>query len=131
MTGLARYCELVAKGNLEMLTSTGFDIRKETASVTVKAANIQIPVVTVKNGHKRGMIIAKTKPDPQAFSYHVQLNAGNVAVEADWYHGEVCAHGTSMVLENLLSGKDLALRMRYVLANGYGPWSNPVFFMPT
>ena len=48
LTVLARYCDLVAKGNLEMLMSTGFDIRKDTPSVMVKTANTRIPVVTVR-----------------------------------------------------------------------------------
>ena len=128
---LARYVELVAKGDLQMLTSTGFDISKPAAAGSVKADHGQVTDMRISRGGKRGMVVVKAKRVRGAASYQIHMTTGDPTVEANWMEGGVFAHCTNMEMAGLNLGLQHYFRMRCIMSEGPGPWSNPFPFMPT
>lgn len=130
LEGLASYVDLVAKGDLRMLSTTGFEIRKEAVSGSAKHTAVQ-PVLEVKQSPKRGAILAKTKRVPGAKSFEIHLATSDPRVEDNWRHAGVFALCSNMEISGLSPGQQYSFRLRCIMSDGPGPWSNPFSFMPT
>jgi hypothetical protein len=127
---LADYVNLVAKGNIQILSTTGFDYTKESTSFQPKQQTTH-PSVEMSHGEKRGSIIAKAKKVPRAASCEIHTAIGDPTVEANWKHAAVFAQFKRMEVDDLTPGQQYAFRMRWIMPEGPGPWSPPLFFMPT
>lgn len=132
LTDWAEYVQLVAKGDPEKLASSGFDLRKEPGTSTVKAGyDDLVPILDMRHGGERGMVIAWTKSHPRAASYEIHIAIGDPTIEQNWKHAAVFGSCKEMVLGGLQPGQDCSFRLRYILSDGVGPWSHPYPFMPT
>ncbi|QXE91568.1 hypothetical protein [Geomonas subterranea] len=127
---LAGYVDLVAKGDVEILASSGFEYTKETAPSQVKH-QASCPDVELSQGVKRGGIVGKAKRAPRARSCEFHITTGDPTVEGNWKHAAVFGQFKNMELEGLTPGQQYALRMRWIMPEGPGPWTPPLFFMPT
>ncbi|MBU5638219.1 hypothetical protein KOM00_15935 [Geomonas sp. Red69] len=127
---LADYVNLIAKGNVEILASSGFDYTKETAPSPVKH-QATYPDVVLSQSVKRGGIVGKAKKAPRARSCEFHITTGDPTVEGNWKHAAVFGQFKNMELDGLTPGQQYALRMRWIMPEGPGPWTPPFFFMPT
>ncbi|MBU5613396.1 hypothetical protein [Geomonas azotofigens] len=127
---LADYVDLVAKGNVEILASTGFDYIKESTASQVKHL-ATYPNVVMSQGVKRGAVVAKARKLARAASCEVHTTTGDPTVEGNWKYAAVFAQFKNMELEGLTPGQQYAFRMRWIMPEGPGPWTPPLFFMPT
>ncbi|UPU37651.1 hypothetical protein M1B72_08075 [Geomonas paludis] len=130
LNDLGDYVDLVAKGNVEILTSSGFDYTKESPPSQVKHP-VTYPSVVLTQGVKRGAIVAKAKKFPRAASCEVHSTTGDPTVEGNWKHAAVFGQFKNMELDGLTPGQQYAFRMRWIMPEGPGPWTPPFFFMPT
>ncbi|MBJ6801957.1 hypothetical protein [Geomonas propionica] len=126
---LADYVNIIAKGNIEILESSGFDYTKETSSQVKHQATY--PDVALFQGVKRGGIVGKARKDPRARSCEFHSTTGDPSVEANWKHEAVFGQFKNMELDGLTPGQQYAFRMRWIMPEGPGPWTPPIFFMPT
>ncbi|QWV91943.1 hypothetical protein KP004_11975 [Geomonas oryzisoli] len=124
------YVDLVAQGNIEILESSGFDYTKETTPSTVKH-QAPCPDIVLSQGVKRGGIVGKAKSAPRARSCEFHITTGDPSVEGNWKHAAVFGQFKNMELDGLTPGQQYALRMRWIMPEGPGPWTPPLFFMPT
>ncbi|WP_136516099.1 hypothetical protein [Geomonas edaphica] len=127
---LAAYVILVARGDAQKLTSSGFDLAKPNTAANKKHAHETVPVFEMRQGVQRGAVMIKATRVPGAASYEVHFAVGDPAVESNWRHGAVFA-GCNGELGGLTAGIDHYFRMRVITTTGPGPWSNPLPFMPT
>lgn len=127
---LADYVDMIAKGNVEILASSGFDYTKDSPSSQVKQQPTY-PSAELSQGTKHGGMAAKAKKAPRARSCEVHTTTGDPTVEGNWKHAAVFGQFKNMELEGLTPGQQYALRMRWIFPEGPGPWSPPQFFMPT
>ncbi|WP_224981799.1 hypothetical protein [Geomonas agri] len=127
---LGDFVDLIAKGNVEILTSSGFDYTKESTSAQVKHLPTY-PSVIMSQGIKRGAVIAKAKKVARAASCEVHTTTGDPTVEGNWKHAAVFGQFKNMEVEGLTPGQQYAFRMRWIMPEGPGPWTPPLFFMPT
>ncbi len=128
---LAAYVVLVAKGDVQKLVSSGFDVAKPSPAQNKKHALETVPVFEVKQGPQRGSVLFRARSIAGAASFEVHFAVGDPAVESNWRHGAVFARCTGMELGGLAVGVDHYFRMRAITNAGPGPWSNPLPFMPT
>ncbi|TGU70203.1 fibronectin type III domain-containing protein [Geomonas terrae] len=128
---LAAYVTLVAKGDMQKLTASGFDVTKAVPVQNKKHAHETVPVFEVKQGAQRGSVLFRAKSIAGAASFEVHFAVGDPAVESNWKHGAVFARCTGMELGGLTAGVDHYFRMRAITNVGPGPWSPPLPFMPT
>ncbi|WP_129127984.1 hypothetical protein [Geomonas oryzae] len=128
---LATYVMLVAKGDVQKLASSGFDVAKAIPAQNKKHAHETVPVFDMKQGAQRGTVLLRAKRVAGAASFEVHFAVGDPSVESNWRHGAVFATCTGMELGGLAAGVDHFFRMRVITKAGPGPWSHPFPFMPT
>jgi hypothetical protein len=123
---LAPYLELVAQGDTNILTTTGFDLRRD----IIKGTSVDIlpaPVdFRVNHGQKSGTLEIHTARSPNAGSYDVQTTQGDPTVEANWQHAATSKTSSHIKLEGLNPAQTYWVRLRAIGSHGPGIWTDPI-----
>lgn len=127
LRNIANYVQLVGKGNLQVLQSSGFDFQKERR--VIQQSLLPSPEVLLRHGERRGSIMAKAKALPGAGSYEVQVTDKDPNDEADWAAYCVSKTCSRIIINDRLSGQNYWVRMRGIFGSGAGEWSTPVTIM--
>lgn len=128
---LAAFVNLVAKGDTQKLSSSGFEISKEGGTTVSKQHQPSHPLLELRQCEKRGCVYSRTRRVPGAKSYELHVAIGDPAVEANWRHKAVIPSAGWTEVGGLTAGQDYNFRLRCIMADGPGPWSPPQPFMPT
>ena len=121
---LAPYLEVVAQGNIKILSTTGYDLRHD---ITHTQGSDPLPPpdnFQVTYGVISGTLIARVAQLAGAASYDVQITQGDPMIESNWQHfisSKNCSH---ILLEGLIPTQTYWLRIRGVGGNGLGAWSS-------
>jgi hypothetical protein len=130
LSDLAPYLELVAKGDENILMSTGYDV---TQTRTYGAASHDplgaVENFSVKRAELEGMLVAHATKLQGASSYELQIAEGDPTVEANWRQYAIFASASRMEIKGLTPGRKVSVRVRGIDINGPGAWSAPVTLM--
>jgi hypothetical protein len=119
----AHYLEIVAAGNVAMLASTGYDLRKDVVKSLSQdpieaLANLKVTRTVLSGG-----LIVHAKADRRADIYHVQVASADPSVETNWGPTQEFVHCNRIELTGLTSGKVYYVRIRAFNKNGPGVWA--------
>jgi hypothetical protein len=126
---LANYLELVADGDATMLASTGYELRRETASSATVTTLSAPQGLTLKHGELSGVLILHAIRMPNAASYEAQIADSDPTVEANWKSEGIHVHCSHIELTGLTPGKRYSVRLRGIGIPGPGAWSDTVTLM--
>ena len=118
--------ELVAQGNVQVLATTGYDLRKDI--VHGGGGNIlPAPVdFRVEHGAKSGSFYIHVAKLTGAGSYEVQTAQGDPAIEANWHHALSSLTSAHILLEGWMPGQAYWIRIRGIGSAGAGVWTDPI-----
>jgi hypothetical protein len=122
---LAQYLEFIAQGDMGMLTTTGFDLRRENS----RPSTDKLPApegLKLLHGENGGSIDVRIRRLSGAGSYEVQVTQGDPMLDASWKHVLTSTASTGITLNDLPPKQTLWVRVRGVSSNGGGRWSEPV-----
>jgi len=123
---LPSYLEFIAQGDVSMLATTGYDLRKDVVHSTGNAI-LQAPSdFKVSHGTKKGTLNIHTALLADAGSYEVQIAQGDPNVEANWQHAMSSLTCTQILLEDLIPTQIYWIRIRGIGRNGSGAWAEPI-----
>lgn len=126
---IALYLQLVAKGNADILATTGFDLRHEPVKGAY-AGTLPAPTdVRVVHGSQSGTLDLHAAKLPGARAYEVDLAQGDPSQEANWHRATAVTSAQHILLDGLTPGQIYWLRLRGLGADGSGLWSAPVSIM--
>lgn len=98
---LAPYLELVAQGDIHILTTTGYDLRRDITR-TPSSGPLSAPAdFRIIHGQQSGSLDVRAAKLPGAGSYEVQIAQGDPTLEGNWKHAissTTCSH---ILLEGL------------------------------
>jgi hypothetical protein len=123
---LPSYLEFIAQGDTAMLSTTGYDLRKDinyTPSNEILAAPNDF---RVSHGIKKGTLIVHVALLADAGSYEVQITKGDPNVEANWQHATSSLTSFQILLEGLIPTQIYWIRIRGIGRNGSGAWAEPI-----
>ena len=120
---VAAYLELVANGDVSLLTSTGFDLRHD----SVKSMNTDplgpLKGLKVTRGVLGGTLNVHATAQPDADIYNLEIASADPAVEANWSDAGDRTHCNDITLTGLTPGKTYYVRIRGFNKNGHGVWT--------
>ena len=123
---LVPYLELLAKGNADILKTTGYDVKQTGASVVVNQGPLKSPTnFSAKHGLS-GTLICHATRLPGAGSYELQISEGDPTVEGNWRQYSIFTHASQMVVSGLTPGQKISLRLRGIGDLGAGGWSEAI-----
>lgn len=129
---VARYVDLACQGDLNLLKTTGFDLKqgdlKQAKGRPRKVAVLPAPEVWLRYGSD-GEIILRGKKVQNAASYHVQITEGDTAAEEAWRDAGSYGSCQGIKFNGLTPGKTYGFRMRCIGGSNVGPWSLPCTLM--
>ncbi len=121
---LVPYLELVAEGDVNILMTTGYDMRKDLAHIP---SNVILPApddFRVIQGTKSGSLDVHVAKLAGAGSYEVQLALTDPDIESNWHHALSSINGSHILLETLTVGQTYWVRVRAISATtGAGAWT--------
>ncbi|RIZ70142.1 MAG: fibronectin type III domain-containing protein [Methylococcales bacterium] len=100
---LVPYLELIAQGDVQVLATTGYDLRKD----IVHGGGDVLPAPTdfrVEHGAKSGSLYVHVARLSGAGSYEVQTAQGDPAIEDNWHHVLSSLTSDHILLEDLILG---------------------------
>jgi hypothetical protein len=128
LTGLLRqlvpYLELAAQGDLNILSSSGYDLRNDIVHNQGSALLPSPDNFQVTQGVLSGTLDVHVGKLTGAGAYDVQINLGDPKIESNWQHAITSTSGVNILLQGLIVGQAYWLRVRGVDGNGLGAWSN-------
>ena len=123
---LAPYLELVAKGNADILKTTGFDVKQPKSTTVVNHDPLDAPEnFSAKHGLS-GTLICHAARLAGAGSYELQICEGDPTVEANWRQYSIYTQASHMEVTGLTPGQKVSLRLRGYGSLGAGAWSDTV-----
>lgn len=126
---LTGFLELRARGNLAMLESTGFELRRPRTRIG-GTGRPEAPVeFKVQRTGISGMMVARSRPAKGAGSYLVQLCTGDETVEANWRMVAQSKGCRRIEIAGLTPGTLCKFRMCAIGSKGPGAWAGPVALM--
>jgi len=124
---LVPFVEMIAKGDVNILMSSGFDLCKERTHTGSTRTSLEAPAgFTVKRSELEGELVAHVAKLQGAGSYELQLAEGDPTVEDRWHQYAIFTNGSKMVVTGLTSGHRVSVRVRGINAAGPGAWSDTV-----
>lgn len=127
---LAAYVEFAAHGDVVIMASAGFDLRRDTTPVGGRNQILPAPSdFRVAHGQRSGTVDLHVAREVGAKSYHVQVTEGDPMVEANWRPALTSANGSRITLTGLTPGHTYWFRICCVSAPGYGLWTEPLSLM--
>ena len=123
---LAPYFELVAQGSVDILESTGYDLRRDTTH-TDRVDPLPAPAgFRVSRGELTGTLDVKVKRLDGAGSYEVQMTELDPLVEAHWEHALSSTTASHIQLTHLTATHTYWVRVRAIGTNGAGVFTEPL-----
>jgi len=123
---LAPYLEVIAQGDLSILATTGYDLRRD----IVRTGGVDpLPAPSgfqVSHGVLTGTLNAQVTRLAGAGSYEVQSTQGDPGIEANWKHVLSSKNASHMLLSNLTPGQTNWFRVRAIGSHGEGAWTDPL-----
>jgi hypothetical protein len=123
---LAPYLEMLAQGDTDILTGTGYDLRKEPQRGQNSGTLPAPGGLRVAHGPLSGSLEVRVDRLPGAGSYEVQTAQGDPTQEANWKHALTSTTSTHIPLENLNPGQTYWVRVRAIGSAGNGVWTEAV-----
>ena len=124
---LVPFVELVAKGDINILLSSGFDVGKDRTHTGSTQTSLGAPTgFTVKRSDLEGELVAHVAKLQGAGGYELQIAEGDPTVADNWHQYAVFTSGLKMVITGLTPGHRVSVRVRGFNAAGYGAWSDTV-----
>jgi len=124
---LVPYLELVADGDLTVLMSSGYDMRKDLGQPNPNNDVLTAPEnFRVTQGIKSGCLDVHVAKLAGAGSYEVQLTETDPNIESNWRHVLSSINGTHILLEGLTIGQIYWLRVRGINSAGSGAWTTAI-----
>lgn len=123
---LAPYLEVIAQGDLSILVTTGYDLRRDivhTGSIDPLPAPNGFQVT---HGVLTGTLNVQVTRLTGAGSYEVQSTQGDPGIEANWQHVLSSKNASHILLSDLIPGQTYWLRVRAVGNHGDGAWTDPL-----
>ena len=121
---LVPYLELVADGDLTILMSSGYDMRKDLGPQNLNNETLPSPEnFRVTQGIKSGCLDIHVAKLAGAGSYEVQLAETDPNIESNWRHVLSSINGTHISLEGLTVGLIYWVRIRGINISGSGAWT--------
>jgi len=128
LSNVANFVEMVSFGDVKMLLSSGYEIRKPAGKPSGNSTP-SAPNLSVKHGEVSGTLVAKANKTQGAASYELQVCTGDPTAEGNWGALAVYASSSRMLVEGREPGKVYSFRLRGIGRNGTGPWSLPFTIM--
>ena len=123
---LVPYLELIAKGDADILKTTGYEVKQTGVSPAVNHGPLKSPTnFSAKHGLSGTLICHATKL-AGAGSYEVQICDGDPTVEGNWRQYTIFTHASQMVVSGLTPGRKVSLRLRGFGDLGAGAWSEAI-----
>ena len=123
---LGLYVQAIANGNVDLVATTGFRLRRHgTRSLVIDVPPAPEGVRT-SGGMVSGTLLIRSTPVTRAASYDVQITAADPTVEANWTLAgsyKICGR---IELAGLTPLKTYSVRLRALGSAGPGAWSVPV-----
>ena len=123
---LAPYLEVIAQGDLSILATTGYDLRRD----IVRTGGVDpLPAPSgfqVSHGVLTGTLNSQVTRLAGAGSYEVQSTQGDPGIEANWKHVLSSKNASHMLLSNLTPGQTNWFRVRAIGSHGEGAWTDPL-----
>jgi hypothetical protein len=124
---LVPYVEMIAKGDVNILMSSGFDLCKERTHTGSSKISLEAPAgFAVKRSELEGELIAHVAKLQGAGSYELQIAEGDPTLEESWHQHAIFTNGSKMVVTGLTPGHRVSVRVRGINAAGPGAWSDTV-----
>ncbi len=120
---IAAYLEIVAAGDVGLLVTTGFELRRDIVRGLIVDPPSPMTGLKVTRGVLSGVLVFHAKADPTVSVYNLQIASGDPAVEANWSDVGSHKHCNRIQLTGLTPGKLYYMRIRGFNKNGYGPWT--------
>ncbi len=123
---LVNYLELVAHSDTDKLSTTGFDLRRDTVR-GIHGGTLPAPDgFRASHGPKSGTAMLHVARLAGAKSYEVQIAQGDPSIEENWKTVTTSATGSHMLIEGLTPGQTYWFRVRAIGSGGAGLWTTPV-----
>lgn len=122
---LARYLELVADGDVEMLLSTGYELHRDRAP----AAGTSMDTLPAPDGFKlergslSGTLVVKARRIAGAGSYEAQTTLTDPTQEANWTNAGTFMRCSKIELSGFTPGKMVSVRLRGIGSRKPGVWT--------
>lgn len=117
------YLEIVADGNVSVLSTSGFELRQD----IVKSASKDPPPapqdLKVNRGSLSGVLLIHARALPSVDVYDVQVATADPSVEASWSDAGTHTHCNRIEITGLTPGKTYYVRLRGFNKNGHGVWA--------
>jgi hypothetical protein len=128
---VAAYVELIANGDVTLLQSTGFELRRDggrpVGGSTTGAVYLDpLEDFRLGQGPRSGSIKVDATSQRGAIAYEIQATRGDPAVEEGWKQAAIVASVRHMVVDHLEPGPTW-IRLRAVRRSGIStPWTSPI-----
>jgi hypothetical protein len=128
---VAAYVELLADGNVGLLQTCGFELRRESGRPNSTggggAAYIGPPEdFRVGKGPRAGSLQVDASRQRGAIAYEIHVTRGDPALDDNWKPAVIVPSVRHVVVDNLQPGPTWA-RLRAVRPGGMsGPWTSPI-----
>ncbi|MEX8519440.1 MAG: fibronectin type III domain-containing protein [Leptothrix sp. (in: b-proteobacteria)] len=127
---LVPYIEAVAHDNLDILESSGFEVRSTTPVHATSTDPLPAPTdFRVVHGNFSGTLVVHVARSPGAKLYEVEISQNGGSVDAKWDHATVSSSGMHIVVDGLMRGQDIWVRVRAHNKDGPGQWTAPINVM--
>lgn len=127
---VAAYVELLANGDIDLLQSSGFDVRRDpgrpqgnggAASYIAAPEDFRVGV-----GPRAGTLQVDATRQRGAIAYEIHVTRGDPALDDAWKPAVIVPSVRHVVVDNLQPGPTWA-RLRAVRPGGMsGPWTSPI-----
>jgi hypothetical protein len=123
---LGLYVQNVADGNVDLLATTGFPLRRHNPRSVVVDVPSAPDNVRTTCGKVSGTLLIRAKPVTHAGSYDVQVTTADPTVESNWIAAGSYKNCGRIELSGLTQLKTYSVRLRALGSAGPGAWSVPV-----
>jgi len=126
---LIPYLEIVAQGDVNVLLTTGYDLRKDLAygsNIGILSAPEDFRVVQGTLSGSLDVHIAKLSG---AGSYEVQIAQTDPANEVNWRHALSSINSSHILLGGLAIAQIYWVRVRGIGVAGSGAWTDPIMIV--
>jgi hypothetical protein len=117
---LVPYLEMIAQGDTDILSSTGFDLRRDNQRGQNSGILPAPTGLRVVHGQLSGTLEVRVDRLTGAGSYEVQTAQGDPTVEANWKHALTSTTSTHILLEYLTPAQTYWVRVRGIGSGGNG-----------
>jgi hypothetical protein len=123
---LAPYLELVAKGDADILKSTGFEVKQAATSTPASREPLGPPEKFSAKHGLSGTLVCHASKLAGAKSYELQITEADPTVEGNWRQYSIFTQASHMDVTGLTPGQKVSLRLRGFGNLGAGAWSEIV-----